>query len=232
MKNYKIHLLIFFCVILVSCQSGSVRIDDKNMLSHAYLDGKDSSVGVVLCHGRGKHPTWRVVDPLRKGIHEQMDYHTLSIQMPTSNGSWKDYDLLFPEAYRRIQSAIRYLKQEKKVQKVYLMGHSMGSRMAAAFLAEHPDAGVDGFIGVGMRSNGDPPLDAETSLRRISLPVLDVYGDGGDGEDAVHAASRKNMISVRYQQAFIPGAGHKFKGYENDLVDAVVRWLKLQKQSI
>lgn len=221
-------LLSALALFLFGCQDISTRITNSNLPSHAYLDGNGSSIGVVLCHGRGKHPKWRVVNPLREGIHERLGYHTLSIQMPTSSGSWKDYDLLFPEAYQRIQAAIDYLKKEKKLQKVYLVGHSMGSRMAAAFLAEHPDAGAAGFIGVGMRSNGEPPLDAKTSLREIRLPVLDVYGDGGDGEDAVYAASRKDMVGERYQQAFVPGAGHKFKGYENDLVDVVIVWLNQQ----
>ena len=221
-------ILLALGLFLPGCQVNSAKTSASNLPSQVELDGNGSKVGVVLCHGRGKHPKWLVVNPLRKGIHEQLGYHTLSIQMPTSSDSWDGYAVLFPDAYRRIQAAIDYLRNEKGVQKVYLMGHSMGSRMAAAFLVEHPEADVAGFIGVGMRGNGDPPLDAESSLRKVRLPVLDVYGDGGDGEDAVHAASRKSMISDLYQQAFIRGAGHKFKGYENDLVKAVVAWLKQQ----
>jgi len=48
----------------------------------AYLDGGTSKIGLILCHGRGAYPTWKVVDPLRKKINERLGYHTLSLQMP------------------------------------------------------------------------------------------------------------------------------------------------------
>jgi pimeloyl-ACP methyl ester carboxylesterase len=224
----KIKYIFIFLVVasLIACQTNSVKSSDPNMPSNAYLDGKESMVGVVLCHGRGKYPTWLVVDPLRKGIHEQLGYHTLSIQMPTTEGGWRDYDILFPNAYARIKAAIKFLKEERKVQKVYLMGHSMGARMATAFLKQNPDAGVTGFIGVGIRNGGDEPLDSELNLRMVNIPVLDVYGDGGDGSDAEDAQVRSDMVSDRYQQVLISGADHRFSQHEKPMVDAVVSWLR------
>jgi len=229
MINKRRLLTIVLVMLLSACQSNSVKNTDSQLPVNAYLDGGMSTVGVVLCHGRGKHPAWKVVDPLRKGIYQQLGYHTLSIQMPTSEGNWRDYDLLFPDAYRRIESAIRFLKEEKKVQKVYLMGHSMGSRMATAFLKEHPDSGIAGFIGVGIRNSGGGVLDSNSNLRKVEIPVLDVYGDGGDGQDAVDAKVRSDMVSDRYQQVLIPGANHKFTSHEKEMVEAVVGWLKKQK---
>lgn len=228
MSKIKYVFVLLVAMFLSACQANSVKSSDPNMPSNAYLDAEGSTVGVVLCHGRDKYPTWLVVDPLRKGIHEQLGYHTLSIQMPTSEGSWRDYDILFPGAYARIKAAVKFLKEEKKVKKVYLMGHSMGSRMATAFLKENPDAGVDGFIGVGIRNGGDEPLDSELNLRMINIPVVDVYGDGGDGQDAEDAQVRSNMISDRYQQVLISGADHRFSQHEKPMVDAVVNWLKQQ----
>ena len=228
MNSVKYVILLLLTMLLGACQTNSVKSNDPYLPSNAYLDGKNSPVGVVLCHGRGKYPTWMVVEPLRKSINEQLGYHTLSIQMPTTEGSWRDYDILFPDAYRRITAAIRYLKNEKKVQKVYLMGHSMGSRMATAFLKENPDAGITGFIGVGIRNGGDEPLDSELSLRMVNVPVLDIYGDGGDGRDAADAEVRAAMVDDRYQQVLISGADHRFSQHEKPMVDAVINWLKRQ----
>ncbi len=233
----------------------------------AYLDGKDSKFGVVLLHGRGKHPKWLVVDPLRIGIHEKLGYHTLSLQMPISKSKycekksplkklcWRQYAAEFPEAYRRIHAGVEFLAKKKGVRAIYLMGHSMGSRMATAFLAIHggkglpgsmqggkwarpvqPDAGVAGFIGVGVRNGGGDPLDSEANLHRIAdIPVLDVYGDGGNGRDAEHAGYRHEGKLTRrsgYTQVLIKGADHKFtakvddKPVSNRLVEVVVDWLK------
>ncbi|UCH54136.1 MAG: alpha/beta fold hydrolase [Pseudomonadota bacterium] len=223
-------IVIAGAMLLASCQT--VRSNDPNMPANAYLEGKGPPVGVVLCHGRGQHPTWYVVDPLRKGINEQLGYHTLSIQLPTGSVSWSDYGRYFPEAHRNIAAAVRYLKEEKKVEKVYLMGHSMGSRMATSYLAENPNSGVTGFIGVGMRNGGSAPLDSNSNLRGVSLPVLDVYGDGGDAADAVDAVARArtraDILGKTYQQVLIPGADHQFSGHEKEMVLAVVTWLKAQ----
>jgi len=231
MKLINHFFIILLTSLLASCQTNSVKTDDPDMPSNAYLEGKDSTVGVVLCHGRGKYPTWLVVDPLRKGIHEQLGYHTLSIQMPTGNVSWRKYEAFFPEAERRIASAVRYLKHKKGVEKVYLMGHSMGSRMATSYLANNPNSGVAGFIGVGVRNGGGSPLDSDSNLRSVNLPVVDVYGDGGNGKDLDHAISRSDMAGSSYEQVLIIGADHTFTGHEKEMLDAVVSWLKKQKQA-
>ena len=230
MKHVIIIALMFSLLLLSACQTNSAKNDLPDFPDNAYLDGGESSVGIILCHGRGKYPTWLVVDPLRKGIHEQLGYHTLSIQMPARDVNWREYADYFPEADKRIMAAIKYLQDEKGVKEIYLMGHSMGSRMASSFLASHPDSGVAGFIAVGIRNNGGAPLDGNTNLRRVKIPVLDVYGDGGNGKDAVHAEERFDMVSDRYQQVLIEGANHKFKNHEKELVAAVVNWVSVKKQ--
>lgn len=225
MAELKIVFTFLIPFILVSCQPGST-----NKLADAvYLDGGNSKVAIILCHGRGHGPTWNVVEPLRKGIHEQLGYHTLSLQMPADDKDWEDYAYDFPEAYQTIQQGIDFLRNEKGVTHIYLMGHSMGSRMATAFLAYHPDARVNGFIGVGVRNGGDDPLNSNDNLRSVSIPVVDIYGDGGYGKDARHAEARSDMVSDRYQQVFIENADHLFMGLEDKMVTAIVNWLKAQK---
>jgi pimeloyl-ACP methyl ester carboxylesterase len=220
MKKAKV---AFICVWLVLPLSAGADKPDGSV----YLDGGDSASGLVLAHGRGKHPTWLVVDPVRKGINEQLGYHTISLQMPTGYSDWKDYVDGFPEAYGTIAEAVAYLNNEKGVSTVYLFGHSMGARMVSAFVSEYPDHKFSGLIVAGCRNNGGKPLACDQNLKGITIPVLDIWG-GKNGKDSKAASERKGMASATYTQIEIPGANHKFEGYESELVDAVANWIARQ----
>ena len=195
-----------------------------------YLDGQDSRVAVILAHGRGNLPDGNVVGPLRKAIHKELGFHTLSLRMPDPGVDSPESPALaaaFPEAYQRLQGAIDYLKQEKKVERIYFMGHSMGGRMTSGFLATHPDAGIAGFIGVGLTAGGKEPVNTNLNLRKVRIPVIDVYGD--NEMDAKAASFRKPLVSERFIQIEIPGAKHDYRGYEKPVADAVMGWLKKQE---
>jgi pimeloyl-ACP methyl ester carboxylesterase len=195
-----------------------------------YLDGKDAKVGVILAHGRGLHPDGNVVGPLRRAVHEELGFHTLSLQMPDPGADSPDSPELaaaFPEAYRRIQAGIDFMKKEKGVERIYLMGHSMGGRMTSAFLASNPDPVVVGFIGVGLTAGGKEPVNTNLNLRKVKVPVIDVYTP--DDFEAKAAAFRTAMVSERFVQVSIPGAKHSYRGYEKPVADAVVAWLRKQE---
>ena len=215
--------ITLFLVAATFCTSPLTFADQPS--NSAYLDGETSKVGVILCHGRGQHPTWKVVDPLRKGIHEKLGYHTLSLQMPATKKKWEAYAADFPRALAEIEAGIAFLRNEKKVERIYIMGHSMGSRMATSYLANNSNAAIAGFIGIGIRNGGGEPLDSNANLHRVTLPVVDVYGDGGDGVDQQQAAARSDMISGHYKQILIPGANHTFDGHESEMLKAVIDWL-------
>lgn len=189
-----------------------------------YISGNISKTGLVLAHGKGKHPTWLVVNPVRKGVNKKLGYHTLSLQMPTGNIDWQDYALDFPDAYNTIKQGIVFLK-EKGVTKIFLFGHSMGSRMSSAFVAENPNQNLSGLIVAGCRNNGDPPLSCDHNLGGVSIPILDVWG-GNNSKDVDSAHDRNNMVSNTYKQVEILSANHKFQGYEDELVDIVTTWLQ------
>ena len=234
MKKLTIAMVAILVGFLLSCQTAQVKTDKPNMPSNAYLDGGTSTVGVILCHGRNQQPTGGVVDPLRRGIHAQLGYHTLSLQMPAVGSERPPYNKFFPEAYKRIDDAVQFLRNEKRVRTMYLMGHSLGSRMATGYLAEHNEASISGFIGVGVRIGGDVPVNSLMNLKIAMqkspvLKVVDVYGDGGDGIDAKQARRRSFLVGDRYQQILIPGADHRFDSGEKQMVEAVVNWLKAQK---
>ena len=193
-----------------------------------YLDAGSARTAVVLAHGQGADPRGVVVEPLRTAIHREAGMHTLSLQMPVLQGArsaeqFQAYAATFPEAARRLTDAIDFLRRQRGVERIYLLGYSMGGRMTSAFLAEHPNSGVCGFIGVGLWAGGDGPLNTNTNLRKVTIPVLDVYAE--NDRDAAFAATRRPMVSDRFLQVPIAGAKHDYRGYEAQVASAVMAWL-------
>lgn len=200
--------------------SGIKNIQPKGSV---YLKGTEDKA-LILAHGKGTHPESNVVNPLRKSIHSELGYHTLSLQMPNSRNHWKEYSNDFPKAYNIIKQAIVFL-QNKGVKEIYLMGHSMGSRMMSSFLSEHVNTPIKGLIIVGCRNNGGYPLSCVDNVRNIkNVPVLDIWG-GLNNADTKAATGRKYLISHQYKQISIDGANHRLDNYDRELNDEIVKWL-------
>jgi len=219
-------------MLLVLVLSTWLSVAAAQMPEGDYLDGAGSRVAVILAHGQGAGPDGHVVGPLRRAIHNELGFHTLSLSMPTLPGArsadlFEEYASTFPDAYRRIQAAIDFLRHEKGVERIYLMGHSMGGRMTTAFLANNPDAPVKGFIGVGLLAGGKQPLNTNLNLRQVRIPVIDLYA--GNDRDAKAAEFRKPFVSDRFVQVPVAGATHDYRGYERVVADAVNNWLRKQE---
>lgn len=222
-------LILSFAAMLFFLSTTTVFAE---MPKGEYLEGKGSTVGVILAHGERLDPDSAVVGPLRKAINTELGFHTLSLKMPVLQGKkspelMQKYVGTFPDAYERIQSGIDFLKKEKGVERIYLMGYSMGGRMTTAFLANHPESGIIGFIGVGLWAGGEEPFNSNLNLRKVKLPVLDVYGD--DDKDVKFAMNRRGFVSDRFKQVSIPGAAHDYRGYEEQVNAAVIAWLKVRE---
>lgn len=222
-------LFAILALLALFCSRANAQMPDGQ-----YLDGKDTKIGVILAHGQGLSADSQVVSPLRKAINQELGFHTLSLQMPTLPGrislelSLKYIDT-FPDAYNRIQAGIDFLKHEKGVERIYLMGYSMGGRMTTAFLASHTAPDIVGYIGVGLMGGGPAPLNSNMNLRHIKLPVIDVYAE--NDKDAWYAANRRGLVSARYVQVPIAGAKHDYKDHEEQVVRAVVDWLRQREPS-
>ena len=178
--------LLFLITLLFS-----ISVYAEKPANSLYLQGsKDSAL--ILCHGRGHSPDWKVVGPLRHNINKKMNWHTLSLQMPAEDKNWKEYGEDFPDAYQTIHAAIKFLKEEKKVKNIYLMGHSMGSRMASAFMAENVNAPIKGLIIAGCRNNGDYPLSCSETIKEVKIKVLDIWG----GANGKAPCQQKNLTLI------------------------------------
>lgn len=193
------------------------------------LDGKETTTAVVLAHGIGAGPDGKVVGPLRKAINRELGFYTLSLQMPALPGQdFRAYAPFFPVAHQTIQAAIDYLMQEKGIKRIYLMGYSMGSRMTSSFLAEKPHPAIAGFIGVGVLQGGGEPLDANQNIRRVRIPVIDLYADSTP-LDLKSAEDRRSLVSDSYKQIRVSGANHSFHGHDSFLAQEIIAWLREQE---
>jgi uncharacterized protein len=212
----------------------------------AYLDGGKSTVGVILLHGRfggGGSAESPVVNPLRIALHDRLGIHTLSLNYPETahSRSARDEADNFPAAYERITAAIAFLTGEKGVTRIYLMGHSLGTRITISYLATHPVPALRGYIGVGIYGGGrcegggtPDPLATLCNLKMLldknpTLPILDVVAMQNQ-KDVGFADGRSKLVSATYKQLRIDGADHDFqlKEQESEMVDAVTAWVKQQ----
>ena len=211
----------FFCT--------SAAWASAQMPSGEFIEAKGATAAVILAHGRAQGPDGQVVGPLRRAISKEAGLHTLSLQMPVlSTPDYLAYEATFPEAYKTLQAAVTYLQKEKGVSRVYLLGYSMGARMTSAFLAAPDSPKIVGYVGVGVLEGGGELLDANLNIRKLKVPVLDLYADLTP-LDLTSAEKRKNLINENYSQIRVGGANHSFKGYDAYLSDAVVGWLKKQE---
>ena len=101
--------------------------------------------------------------------------------------------------------------------------------MAAYYLTQSKQD-FKGFIAIGMSSFGkDPRMDGVKSLQKITLPVLDLYGNEDldsvistidARKSAAASAGNKNFTQVK-----ITG-NHFYDGQEEQLVETVADWLE------
>ena len=196
-----------------------------------YTDAADESDrSVIVMHGTGIHPDWQqVVQPLRVGLTEH-GWNTLSIQMPIlpNEAEYPEYAPLYDEVAPRIDAAIRYLKDNGS-KHIVLIGHSQGASMAAYYLTTSKQP-IEGFVAIGMAAFADDPrMDSTLSLKKIHVPVLDLYGSA-DLEVVLksvdkRSAAAKQAGNTDYTQLKINGANHFYDGHEDELVDTVSNWL-------
>ena len=193
--------------------------------------GEDKARAVIVMHGTGIHPDWQqVIQPLRVGLTEY-DWRTLSIQMPIlpNEAEYPEYAPLYDEVAPRINAAIEYL-QKNGAKEIVLIGHSQGAAMTAYYLSTSKPK-VGGFVAIGMGAFADDVrMDSTKALEKISIPVLDIYGDD-DLENILkntkaRAAAASKAGNNQYTQVEIAGSNHFFDGTEDELVSAVAKWLQ------
>lgn len=209
--------------------------DGKNDFLGIFTEAiEDKNRAAIIMHGTGIHPDWQqVINPLRVGLTNH-GWHTLSIQMPilANDAEYPEYAPLYEEVAPRINAAINYLKEEG-YKKIVLIGHSQGSTMATYYLSKNK-ADVIGFVGIGMPDlHTDKRMMTTESLKKISLPVLDIYGS--DDLESILKTSKQRKASAKqagnknYKVVVVEGADHFFKGKDKELIEKTAEWMESLK---
>lgn len=208
--------------------------DQEFLAIHGEAITGEAKGAVILLHGMGGNPAWTaVVKPLRLGLPER-GWEILSLQMPvapTGAASWA-YDALIAEAPPRVTAAIEFLKQ-RKIKKIVIVGHSMGARMGLEAIAPGVAKEVVTFVAVGTPTNrGDAEAGVLGALKKIKLPILDIYGSRDISSVLKGAKARlgaaKQAENSGYRQLEITGADHFFTGLEDGLLSRVHAWISKQ----
>lgn len=187
--------------------------------------------GAIILHGIGVHPAWpEVIEPLRTHLPDH-GWATLSLQMPVlpNEAKSEDYAPLFADVSPRIQAGIDHLKG-LGIQNIVIVAHSLGASMASYYLSDKPDPNVTAFVGIGMSQHStDPKMDNTVSLRKITLPILDIYGSRDLPEVLSSSKARKTAATKaknkNYTQLKIEGADHFFNNTDATLIKRVRGWL-------
>ena len=198
---------------------------------YAPAEGPQVHGAVLLLHGMGAHPAWPdVIEPLRTRLPEA-GWHTLSLQLPIlgNDAEEKEYAALLDEVPSRLRAGVDFLKT-RGIDRVVIIGHSMGNTMAAYYLAAEADAAIKAVVvvSVGAGIAGAAKADTNGNLARVKLPILDIYGSQDEKVVLQGVKARAPHLAKSnpdYSQRRIDGADHFYHGRENELVSAIPGWL-------
>ena len=183
-----------------------------------YTPAAPAKAGLVVVHGIGVHPDWGLISGLRQQLPDA-GYATLSIQMPILQADAKSEAYLprFDQAADRLSLAVAELKA-RGYTKVAIVAHSLGARMAHHYLTRGHQPDVAAWVAIG--------APAALDSGKLTLPILDLYGQNDLPAVISHAAARAaGLKHGQSAQVVVPGADHFFAGQEAALIEQVRRWL-------
>jgi len=186
---------------------------------------------VILLHGLGGHPnTQQVIQPLRNNLTEH-GWVTLSIQLPVldSHTDTSDYLALLDKAKPRIAAALHYI-DDKHPKPLVIIGYSLGALMASSFLADQTNTVCNALVTISSINfkTADKSSEPYQLLKKIKLPILDIYGSQDLSRITLYSSKRKQAFiknNPDNRQVKISGADHSFTGLDDDLHTTIQGWL-------
>ena len=143
--------------------SRTIQLSDQGLELFAYDAGQGKSISLVMIHGLGDEAdTWRhIIKPLSE------DYHILSVDLPGFGRSILPEEKLTPVFLLKIMKS---LLNESGLEKVVLIGNSLGGILAHAYSLKYPDQ-IKGLVLVGGALLQLDPM-GDFSLRLMQIPLL------------------------------------------------------------
>ncbi len=192
--------------------------------------------GVVLCHANpaaGGNMDMKVMQVLEEALVAEgfatLRYNSRGVGGSTGTISRTEGRRLVapegtPEA-EDVGAALAFLGMQDGVDdnRLALVGHSFGARIALAYLARHPDVpGVQAAVCIGL------PVGWRdlSHLGGWPRPKLFIAGDRDDFCPPDELASFVAALPEPSNILVLKGTGHFFEGREYDLASAVVAFLK------
>ena len=207
---------------------------DGHEFLNIYTEADEPKGAVIIFHGRGFHPDWQdAINPLRVGLSES-GWNTLSVQMPVleKGSKYNDYVPLFPEASPRIDAALKFVNEHSKG-KVVIVAHSCSVHMVMAWIDLLPvnlSQKIDAFVGIGMGSTDyRQPLRQPVPYEKLTVPVLDVYGENDHSGVIRMAPERLRLLKIsgnkNIDQRVIADANHYYVNRGEELTNVIDSWL-------
>lgn len=170
-----------------------------------YADAGNRNTAVILMHGMRRHANWEsVIEPLRLALKDK-DVSVLSLQLPVlgHDTGMRDHAVLLNESPPRIDAEIGFLKQ-KNFKRIILVGHGLGAIMGTAYLVEKVQQDVAGLVAIGlyMLNYTDERMWTPNLLRKLRLPILDVYGENDQFAVEVGSKVRKEAAAAAGNKAY------------------------------
>lgn len=191
----------------------------------------DNSNTVIILHDRGEQPDQLPLIHGLRSVLSQHNWSTLAIQLPLREigAEAADYYDLFDEARHRIQSAVRYMR-ENGAKNIALIGYGTGAEMAAYTLSLEPD-GLLALVAISLPLPASSLQQAQIAafIPKIALPFLDLFAEF-DLPDVVDTARQRRMLAKDnpvYRQVVINGETHAYQQDPTIVIKRVYSWLDL-----
>lgn len=208
-----------------------LEFNGKKFLSlYTDTEKKLSKGAVIILHDQGGHLNQlQMIKGLRSNLPEH-NWSTLALQMPVleMGANQDDYYALFPEAQARIESAIKYLK-DNKIETIVLVGYGLGALMAVYAQSEKAvDVTAIAAISLAVPDTQDKSAQTLEFIKKIKLPLLDIYAEG-DQPAVVESAGNRRLAAKEnesYRQDKINDENHLYQHDEGLVVKRIYSWIE------
>ncbi len=160
-------------------------------------------------------PVWLEAPRTEKflGIYTEVKNAKGAIILAHGLGVHPDYGLIGELRTRLADAGLK----RKRYEKVVLLSHSMGSRMANHYVGAHPLVPLSGWISLSI-SNGE-----FASIKRLKFPIFDVYAEN-DFDAVLQGAPKRAAVLKRMRgssQTMVFATDHFFARKEKELVSLI-----------